>query len=107
MFTPFLLIGDPPTYQPVIGEIVHGLETIPYGRIELSRAYFTCTFTESAEENLFYKAIWYQDGIQLLLSDFANTSSHTAFKLTEEMFVENGFTLGHTVSIYTCIYELG
>ena len=36
----------------------------------------------------------------MLLSDFGNSSSDPVYKLTEEMFVDNGMQLGHTVNIF-------
>ena len=93
-----MLPGDAPTYQPEIEEIVHGIETIPLEKITATRAFFKCTFTESSTEDLFYRVAWYQDNFQMIVSDFGNAVSDTAFKLTENIFVESGFQLGHTVN---------
>ena len=58
-----------------------------------------CWFTISSTDNLLYKVTWYQNDVQMYVTDFASTSELPKLRLTETIFADNsnGFQLGTEV----------
>ena len=99
-----IIVGIAPTYTPSIGLVSYGIQKLvnetakrPYTYTEV---YFTCHFVASKTEELWYRVYWYLNAAVLYTSRFGKTPDDIVLRLTEPLFVANGFKLGNEV---TCV----
>lgn len=90
--------GVVPKFKPVVTDVAFGIDTTySLENVPTSKVYFYCKFDLSADD-LLYRITWYQDGTSMLVSEYGTTNLNESLKLTENLFITNGFHLGSKLS---------